>query len=690
MIVKKNIVNNFILLVFLTIILKIILAGFFSSDYQNKIFIPFVDHFIKNLGNTWSYYFYENKEVAFPYPPLMLYLLTPFKYIINFFDINNLFLKNAIFKIPSFILDIIIFITLLKLFPQKKYSVLLIYFFSPIILYAVYIHSQLDLIPTAFLFFSIYFLLKDRIKLSAGLMSAAILCKSNVFIILPLIIIYIFKNFKIKDLVNYFVIILISYFLISYPFLFTKEYQFFVLNSPEQNLIYNTFQAITDKKLLWVFTVLLVIYARFFYYPRINKELLLGYISISFIILLALVYPVPSWYIWIVPFICIYLLELEDIQDKSFLLFYFFLPVYIFYALFIYEDPFLLSKFSQINFLNTKINFNYQFSLNVKNIIFTLLNTTMLMFALLIYKESIRKNSVYKFKKTITIGIGGDSSSGKTFFSNDLEKLIEKNKFLSLDGDGDHKWESGDKQWKKFTHLDPRANKLHSQFDMLAILKSGKSFFKSDYNHFTGKFTNSYLVKPKKIITLTGLHPYYLPKTRKIIDIKVYMNPQENLRKKWKLIRDKNLRKYDRKSILKEIRRRATDSKKYILPQIEFADISFNYKLKSMKYFKKNIDHKALKLKIILNADIVLDKVLEDLKKIKSLKLSHDFSKDLKKQEIIFDGEIPSKAILNLAENNIETLSEFISENILFFNNYRGLRQLFTMLMINNFLKNET
>ena len=83
------------------------------------------------------------------------------------------------------------------------------------------------------------------------------------------------------------------------------------------------------------------------------------------------------------------------------------------------------------------------------------------------------------------------------------------------------------------------------------------------------------------------------------------------------------------KSILKEIRRRTTDSKKYILPQIEFADISFNYQLKSMKYFKKNIDHKALKLKVILNADIILDKVLEDLKKIKSLKFSQDFSKKL-------------------------------------------------------------
>ena len=43
-----------------------------------------------------------------------------------------------------------------------------------------------------------------------------------------------------------------------------------------------------------------------------------------------------------------------------------------------------------------------------------------------------------------------------------------------------------------------------------------------------------------------------------------------------------------------------------------------------------------------------------------------------------------------LAKNNIETFSEFISENTLFFNNYRGLRQLFIMIMINSFLKNET
>ena len=46
MIAKKNLLHNkFLLIVIFAILLKILLAGFFSSDYQEKIFIPFVDYF---------------------------------------------------------------------------------------------------------------------------------------------------------------------------------------------------------------------------------------------------------------------------------------------------------------------------------------------------------------------------------------------------------------------------------------------------------------------------------------------------------------------------------------------------------------------------------------------------------------------------------------------------------------------
>ena len=134
------------------------------------------------------------------------------------------------------------------------------------------------------------------------------LCKSNVLVALPLIIIYLLKNTKFQNLLIYCAIIILSYFIISYPFITTSGYQFFVLNNPEQSLIFSTFQIIANKKFLWVVAILIILYGRFYYYSKINESLLIDFINLSFIILLTLTYPIPAWYVWIVPFVSIYFL----------------------------------------------------------------------------------------------------------------------------------------------------------------------------------------------------------------------------------------------------------------------------------------------------------------------------------------------------------------------------------------------
>ena len=689
--IKKNniLVNKFLIISIFCVFLKVLLSGLFSSDYQVKIFIPFVDYFVTSLQNPWDYFYQENKEVAFPYPPLMLYLLSPFKFIINFFNINNIFLENLFFKIPSLLLDILIFICLLKLFPQKKNSVLLIYFLSPIILYSVYINSQLDLIPIAFLFFSYYLLINKRFHLSAISISIAMLCKSNVFVALPLIIIYLLKNTKFQNLLIYCAIIFLSYFIISYPFITTSGYQFFVLNNPEQSLIFSTFQIIANKKFLWVVAILIILYGRFYYYNKINENLLIDFINLSFIILLTLTYPIPAWYVWIVPFVSIYFLDSDDIfHYKALILFYLFTVLYLAYSIFVFLHPFQENGyFVDIIFLNNPIDLKYHFSSKANNLIFTSLNTSILIFALLIFQKSIKRNITYRYKNLITIGIAGDSGSGKSLFSSDFKNLIGEKDYILLEGDGEHKWEREDKNWKEFTHLNPMANKLHNQFEMLRTLTRGKSILKSNYDHSTGKFTPPFIVKPKKLIVLDSLHPFYLPKARKLIDIKVYMNPDESLRKKWKFDRDENVRKHKSEAIEKEIQRREPDKQKYILPQLQYADIVFGYQVKTSNNLNEKIAENDLKLKISLEADVVLDDILEDFEKIASLKFEHDYSVDLKKQEIVLDGKISINDLENLAEKNITNISEIISNEIVWHNNYRGIRQLFILLMINNLYK---
>src|SRR5579862_8898608 len=91
---------------------KIMIAGFFSSGYMNGIFIPFVTEFITHHVDPWQHFYTMQPQIAFPYPPLMLYLLVPGGSILQFTAINTIFWMNIFIKIPIFIADLAILIML--------------------------------------------------------------------------------------------------------------------------------------------------------------------------------------------------------------------------------------------------------------------------------------------------------------------------------------------------------------------------------------------------------------------------------------------------------------------------------------------------------------------------------------------------------------------------------------------------
>ena len=43
--------------------------GFFSSDYQDLMFIPFVKCFLTGQGNPYQFYYDNDLLSSFPYPP---------------------------------------------------------------------------------------------------------------------------------------------------------------------------------------------------------------------------------------------------------------------------------------------------------------------------------------------------------------------------------------------------------------------------------------------------------------------------------------------------------------------------------------------------------------------------------------------------------------------------------------------
>jgi len=122
------------------------------------------------------------------------------------------------------------------------------------------------------------------------------------------------------------------------------------------------------------------------------------------------------------------------------------------------------------------------------------------------------------FKDTIaaspyifTVGVAGDSGSGKTtftegirnIFGNDLVSTITLDDYHSLDREG--------RREEGVTPLNPRVNRLDQLEQDLILLKRGVPVEKPVYNHTTGTFDPPVIFRPRKILILEGLHTMYTP-----------------------------------------------------------------------------------------------------------------------------------------------------------------------------------
>lgn len=80
-------------------------------------------------------------------------------------------------------------------------------------------------------------------------------------------------------------------------------------------------------------------------------------------------------------------------------------------------------------------------------------------------------------------------------------------------------------------------------------------------------------VKPERFTLIEGLLGYQLPHRRKAYDVRVFLNPPEELRRRWKVQGDRTRRGYTTDQVLAELDRREADSEAFIRPQRRYADL---------------------------------------------------------------------------------------------------------------------
>jgi len=675
------------------LVLKSVLSFLFASDFLTKLFIPFVSYFVSSgLKNPYAYFYNQGIINIFPYPSLMLYILSiprVFGFFLNWNSIS--FFHIFLFKIPFLLADFIVLIVLIRLLRNHLKKILFYYWLSPVLIYINYVHGQADVIPISLLFISLYFLFKNKYCYSSLFLAFSIATKTNILLVVPFYFIYLLKSdVEIKKLFLHFTLILLIFVGINMPYIFYPSFFELVLNNKEQIKIFGLFYKFPNNKILYFTPIIyIILLSRSFTMKSISKDVYMMFLGFAFGIVTLLVPPMQGWYYWIIPFFTYFYIKNEEKNLGIFLLLL--QLIYFLYFLFAENSDYLnifqiissniANKSSLYDFL-TKNGYSAD---KILGIVFSILQSLLIINCIIIYKKGVESYLCHKlFSKPFILGICGDSGAGKTTLSTAMEKIFQRKNVAVIHGDDMHKWERGDKNWEKFTHLNPKANLLHNEIEYLKFIKDDKQIYRRHYDHSTGKFTEKKSVKPRRLTIFEGLHSFYIQQMRDLYDLKIFVKPNDDLRKHWKIIRDKQKRGYSKEKVLEQLKSREKDSKKFINSQVSFADIVFELcpikKIKNVGDPKEKI---KTYLKITVINTVYLEPLIYELNKVSNLKIVHKYL-DNDKQVLKIKGYISSK---NIDIASYRLLKNFDDINIKpkWDSSYNGIAQLLvTYCIINN------
>lgn len=503
---------------------------------------------------------------AFPYGYIMWLVFLPITILFSFLSIEVALAYVA----TIFLADLYLCGTLFKLLPKNKGLVVKIYWLSPIIIVATYALGLNDVIPAALLLSAILFLRQNKIFISAAILICSISAKLSMVIALPFFVIYIYNSRPRRHHTPSFLAGLVLFgCVLGAPFLMSETAIMMLFGNAEMSKIFYLSMQIGKGTVAYIVPILYfcLLYMSWRIRP-LNFELFSILIGVSFLLIVLLTPTSPGWFVWAMPFLVLYQARGDKIAITLTALFS--LGYLINFAI---KTQFYFDDYA-CNFLcNIKLPESVFIDLALK-----LLQTGIFfvggLIAIRMWREEItRSNSVRFNRNPITIGISGDSGSGKDTLVDALEGLIGAHSVVKLSGDDYHRWDRLGPMWQAMTHMNPRANDLQAFTNDLFDLRNGKAIYQRHYDHTTGKMTKPVSVKSNQFILASGLHTFTLPLVREACDLKIFLDIDEDLRRFFKIRRDVHDRGYALEKVLDSLKVRESDSNRFIRPQANYAEI---------------------------------------------------------------------------------------------------------------------
>ncbi len=171
------------------------------------------------------------------------------------------------------------------------------------------------------------------------------------------------------------------------------------------------------------------------------------------------------------------------------------------------------------------------------------------------------------------LGLVGDSAAGKTTITQGIAQILGRDRVSCLCADDYHKYDRTERAGNGLTPLHPDCNYVDIIEQHLRLLRAGEPILKPVYDHSNGTLARPEYIVPREFVIMEGLLGFSTPGMRDCFDIKVFLDPPEDLRHQWKIKRDTAKRGYQPEQAAEDIKKREPDSRDFIRPQRASADV---------------------------------------------------------------------------------------------------------------------
>tara|TARA_B100000886_G_scaffold339897_1_gene306868 strand:- start:5663 stop:7723 length:2061 start_codon:yes stop_codon:yes gene_type:complete len=638
---------------------------FSITPFIHKIwFLPFLETSILDL-DPWSSFLSKGGDyLSFPYGFVMYIfykLITSIGFALDSFLAVNFFAKIG-FGLSSLLFDLG---TLYGIaFIAKKYSIkalLLFYWCSPIVIYIIYWHGQLDILPIFLLIWCITLMHIEKPVGSGILLGLAISAKYSMLIALPFIIIYYLRNKRLNNQLYLSMIPLGIILVVNFLLYFGSQgFYEMVLKSPEANKLF--FVSISygkDLKLYLLPTVFLVLIYIFWRLEKINLDLLFVSIGVGFFSVLILLPPSPGWFLWIVPFLTFY-----QIRSKG----DYVLTAIPFYVFFIAYNI-LFSTGAYINYLGLDLssplsNFLPYQERNLKSIIFTGLQATGLLVSLRMYQFGIWRNNYYSNSRgKLAIGITGNNTQIIEKVVRGFSNILVNERIVSLNTDCYKKWDKRNPMQKVLKKNDLLSfNLINFSKDFFNIINKRNIIGENKSVFIKRQFSNREY-KNSNILFVNGHYCLDIKRIRDRVSLKIFLDT------------------FDNQEYLDLIKKVSKEDKN----KESFSDLSFTLIREDLNGFNKD-QNKFKQINIVMANGFFHEKLVRNLIALSSLKVDLQQSKNLEKVNLSIIGDISSEDIMLISKNMIVNSEDLIFYNSKWSDGMKGIIELIITIHIADLL----